>query len=892
MPNKDGDAVAELGTEAAPAPLRNEVNTLARALGQQIRRLSGAEAFALADEIRTCVKDIRKAAGSGDASQADALHQRIAALSTERAEGLVSAFSLYFHLVNVAEERQRARVNHEREANSSADHPRRESLMAMVGTLKRDGFSYQEVVDLLSRVQLHLTFTAHPTETRRRTVRQHIEQIEQALERKNDEEITARVGLLWATRELRQTRPTVEDEVRGSLHYLPQVLWHTLPRIVDGLEGAVLAHYGQRPTLPPPVVFRSWIGGDRDGNPNVVAPVTAWAQTYAREQALDGYRKELDVLLRDLSVSADRVAIPPALQAKLTDALARLPAEAIVNDEPLRSLCRLMQRRLGAGADAYEDKQQLFEDVALLSESLQALDLGEATRCLVRPFEVRAQSFGLDLVTLDLREESRAHTEAVAELFTAAGVNTAYGTLDPAAREALLTNELASRRPLAPVGWKPTTRALQVAVESLRAWKARGAYVVSMTRSAADMLEVLLLAREVGLFTPGEALPFDVVPLFETLADLQNAPTTVSRLLSQPVFAAHVKGRGGLEVMIGYSDSNKDAGFLAANWALYRAQEEIAAEAKRFGVTVWFFHGRGTSTARGGGSAGRALASLPPGTVGYRMRLTEQGEALADRYSHPEFAHRHLEQLLFHLSLAAARDVRGEHQDVPQAWRQAVDEAAATSTAAYRALLAVPGFFEFYEQFTPIREIGALKIASRPVYRSGRVRELRDLRAIPWVMSWTQVRLPVPSFFGVAEGLRKLPVQLRRQMLAQWPFFASTLDSAATALGKADPLVAKEYLSLVEPGLAETFYPLLKRAFDDARDLLEETFEGPLLAKHPTLARQIDLRNPYVDPIGRIQVELLRRLRACTPDDAARPGLERALMGSLVGVAAGLRNAG
>jgi len=903
MPNRDLDVAIELGTEAAPAPapLRSEVNALARTLGQQIQALSGADALALADEIRSSVKDIRKSKSAADANDshcalAEDLRKRIGRLSTKDAEGLVSAFSLYFHLINVAEERQRARVNAERESNSSAEHPRRESLMSMVGTLKQTGFSYEQAVDLLSKVQLHLTFTAHPTETRRRTVRQHLEQIEQALERKSHKEHKARVGLLWSTRELRQTRPSVQDEVRGSLHYLPQVLWITIPRLVDGLEEAVLAHYGERPTLPPPVVFRSWIGGDRDGNPNVVAEVTKWAQSFARQQAAKGYVNELELLVRDLSLSAERVAIPAALQTRLEEALARLPSSERSMDEPLRDLCRLMQNRLRAiEADepqAYKTNEELFADISLLADALRALSLPDAEQFFVRPFEVRARTFGLDLVSLDLREESRAHTEAVAELFACSGVTDSYATLNSEERETLLATELASRRPLAPVGWQPQSRALRVALESLRAWKAHGAYVVSMTRSAADMLEVLLLAREVGLYTPGAALPFDVVPLFETLADLQNAPATVNRLLSQPAFASHVRLRGGLEVMIGYSDSNKDAGFLAANWALYRAQEEIAAQAKRHGVTVWFFHGRGTSTARGGGSAGRALASLPPGTVGYRMRLTEQGEALSDRYSHPEFAHRHLEQLLYHLSLAAAREVKGEHRDVPQEWVAAVDAASETSTAAYRALLATPGFFEFYEQFTPIREIGALKIASRPVYRSGRVRELRDLRAIPWVMSWTQVRLPVPSFFGVTEGLKQLPLDVRRKMLAQWPFFASTLDSAATALGKADLLVAEEYLSLVEPSLARTFYPMLRTAFDEVRALLEETFESRLLAKHPTLARQIDLRNPYVDPIGRIQVELLRRLRACSAEDPERAELERTLMGSLVGVAAGVRNAG
>jgi len=901
MPYPNTDAGIELGSEAAPAPapLRSEVSALATALGQKIFTLSGARLFELAEGVRLSVKELRKSIGttSGDASpSAQALREKLASLSVEDADGLVSAFSLYFHLINVAEERQRARVNHEREANSTLEHPRRESFMAMVGSLKASGFTYEEVSELLARVQLHLTFTAHPTETRRRTVRLHLEQMEQALERKQADEVTARVGLMWSTRESREARPSVRDEVRGSLHYLPMVLWQTLPRLVEGLQEAVFAHYGKRPTLPPPVVFRSWIGGDRDGNPNVVADVTDWAQGYARKLAVRGHVKELDALTHKLSISSQRVAFPPEMLARLEVACGSLPTAERIADEPLRNLCRLIVLKCNAvelGEEgAYASTEALLADLGLVAEALHALGLPDVERVFVRPVQVRVQTFGLDLVSLDLREESRSHTEAVAELFAASGVTEGYASLSADEREKLLAAELNSRRPLAPVGWEPKTRTLRVALDSLRAWRARGAYVVSMTRSAADMLEVILLAREVGLFTPGEALPFDVVPLFETLADLENAPGTVQRLLSQPVFAAHVKKRGGLEIMIGYSDSNKDAGFLSANWALYRAQEEITAQAQKFGVTVWFFHGRGTSTARGGGSAGRALASLPPGTVGYRMRLTEQGEALSDRYSHPEFAHRHLEQLLYHLSLAAARDVKNVHGDVPENWREAMIKAAATSTEAYRALLAIPGFFEFYEQFTPIREIGALKIASRPVYRSGRVRELRDLRAIPWVMSWTQVRLPVPSFFGVAEGLKTMPVELRREMLAKWPFFASTLDSAATALGKADLLVAQEYLSLVEPALAEKFYPKLRAAFDDARALLEETFETRLLAKHPTLARQIDLRNPYVDPIGRIQVELLRRVRACGADDPQRAELERVLMGSLVGVAAGVRNAG
>ncbi|PZN07420.1 MAG: phosphoenolpyruvate carboxylase, partial [Bacillota bacterium] len=511
----------------------------------------------------------------------------------------------------------------------------------------------------------------------------------------------------------------------------------------------------------------------------------------------------------------------------------------------------------------------------------------------VRRRRGRAEAFGWAMAALDLREHAGAHAEAVAELLRAGGVAVDYLALPPDRREELLTRELATARPLAPTGYRPATRALQVALGALRAWRYRGGYVISGCRAPSDVLEVFLLARETGHYRPGRALPFDVVPLFETLADLEASPETVRRLLRNPVFRAHARARGGFEVMIGYSDSNKDAGYLAANWALYKAQEGIARVARQEGVPVSFFHGRGTSTARGGGgTAGRAIASLPPGTVGLRLRLTEQGEALADRYAHPELALRNLEQLVYHFVLAAARDLRGEGHAVPGEWREALEAAAARSAEAYRALLAEPGFFEFFEHFTPIREIAALKIASRPVSRTGRVREVGDLRAIPWVMAWTQVRLLLPGWYGLAEGLAAIPRPLRQAMYRGWPFFASVLDGAAIALAKADLSVAREYLRLVPPELARRFFPRLEQGFRAAWSLLEETFDAPLLHNHPVLARQTALRNPYVDPISHIQVELLDRYRSVPASDPSRPELERALLLSILGIAAGLRNAG
>jgi phosphoenolpyruvate carboxylase len=906
------DTPGASGSEDLFAILRSEVNELGHGLGHAIRALSGAALYDSEEEVRALTKEARR---GGGAPVRERLRSRVSALSLDDAEGLVRAFSVYLHLANTAEERHRMRVNASRES-ASLQAPRPQSIPALVAALKQDGWAADEVVRLLGSLRLHLTFTAHPTETRRRTVRHHLTEIAADLDQLTPvvppggparprsaveaarRDLHARVALLWGTSELHTARPTVEDEARGGLVYLPTVLWTVIPRVVDELERAVEAHYGTRPTLQPPVVFRSWIGGDRDGNPNVLPDVTRWAQDFARGEAIAQYTAELDRLTRDLSVSEHQVRLPESLRQEIDDVLSGLALPDNLRSEPFRCLCIGMRQKLAAvgrpegDGPAYHDIRDFLSDIRTVSEGLSRVGLPEAAGAEVRPLELRARVFGLDLVTLDVREESRAHGAAVAELLRVGGVSSNYESLDRPAREELLVRELASARPLAPVGHRPATRALEVALGALRVWRARGAYVVSMTHAPSDLLEVMVLAREVGLYRPGGALPFDVVPLFETLADLNGAGAVVSRLLGNPAFLAHVRGRGGLEIMIGYSDSNKDAGFLAANWALYKAQETITAAARPFGVPVWFFHGRGTSTARGGGSAGRAIASLPPGTVGSRIRLTEQGEALADRYSQPDLAYRNLEQLLFHLGQAAARDARATAGSIDPTWREALEEASRASTAAYRALLAQPGFFELYEQLTPIREIGALKIASRPVYRSGRVREISDLRAIPWVMSWTQVRLPLPAFFGVGEGLETIPLALRRQLFRSWPFFATTLDSAATALGKADPEVTRLYLRLVDPALGERFFPMLLDAYARARAALEETFEAPLLARHPMLARQIELRDPYIDPISHLQVELLRRYRTAPPDAPDRTRLERALMMSILGIAAGLRNAG
>ncbi|HEY8415074.1 MAG TPA: phosphoenolpyruvate carboxylase, partial [Thermaerobacter sp.] len=516
--------------------LKREVDMLGRALGEAIRRLSGERLFELEEEIRALTKHLRQHPGDEEARRA--LRDRVRGLTVEEAEGLVRAFANYFHLVNLAEERHRVRVNRARERESTPERPRPESLLALVGTLRARGLSFEEVTNLLASARLTLTFTAHPTETRRRTLRHHLVQIARVLDavekgEAGPEAVRARVALLWGTQELRARPPRVEDEVQGGLYYLPTTLWEAVPRLVEGLERAVEVYYGRRPRLRPPIAFRSWIGGDRDGNPHVTPEVTAWAQRYARQEITHRYVEALEGLVHDLSLAEERVraappapagsagaAIPPAAgpgrgQGEESPTAGRFPGE------PYRHSLDALRQHLEAEAaeegaappehgvepaggewpegGAPEEGARVSGAVLArrlqeVEDALRAADLEEVAAVLVRPLRVRAEAFGPAMAPLDLREHAGAHAEAVAELLRAGGVATDYLSLPPDRREELLTRELATARPLAPAGYRPATRALQVALGALGAWRYRGGYVISGCRGPSDVLEVFLLA--------------------------------------------------------------------------------------------------------------------------------------------------------------------------------------------------------------------------------------------------------------------------------------------------------------------------------------------------------------------------------------------------------------
>ena len=899
------------------AALRADVDFLGRSLGDVLRELEGEDFFNLVERVRALTKDIR--ANPEHTDKREELSTVLENLPTEEAERLLRAFAVYFQLINLAEEIHRVRVNRLREGEATVDAPRRESVAAAVKSLHDQGWSYREVRSFIAGLDIQPTLTAHPTEVKRYTVRLKLERVasrlrslgELALSPQSrarlEGEISAEIASLWRTRELFTEKPSVTDEVKAALYYFQRSLLEAVPQLMEDMEDALRQYYGAEADgelLPPVVKFRSWIGGDRDGNPFVTPEITQEAYALQSNVALARHLADLDLLVQELSEWGGRTPLSDELAANLAemdpDALATPRRFA---GEPYRRKIAALHNTLSqtltelqtdpAGSDLPGSAEGYPDGLAMIERSLVYGHEGRVADAFVRPVRYRAAAFGLYLAALDLREHSRLHEQVMTDLLRYAGVADDYAALDEAERIRLLEQELTTKRPLAPYDAPledETERALGFLAVFRRLQRrfglgATGSYIVSMTNGVSDILEPLVLAKQAGV------TEIDATPLFETVSDLEAAPDILRELFALPAYRAHVDKRGVQEVMIGYSDSNKDAGFLAANWALYEAQEKIAEVCRKTGIPLRLFHGRGTSIGRGGGPAGRAILAQPPGSLGGRMRLTEQGEALSERYTDPDLAHRHLEQLAHAFIVSSARDAKGDLPDLPAAYRDALTRAAAAAKAAYRELLERPGFLDFYHTVTPIEEISRLNIGSRPARRTGE-RSLDSLRAIPWVFSWTQTRANLPGWYGLGTGLSEIEPALLREMYASWPFFRTLLDFAQMSLAKADMGIFRTYLGLVGNELRADFGPLIEDEFAHSLEQVTQVTGEALLESDPTLQRGIDLRNPYVDPISYLQVELLRRLRPLPEDDQAKEGLEEAVMLSLLGVAAGLRNTG
>ena len=914
------------------AHLRTEIRALGNALGRVITRLEGQETFDTVERLRLRAKASR----ADEPRAADDLAAAVAALTPAQAFNQAMAFTLYFELVNLAEENFRVHLLRVRRAARLAAaspgdaRPIRESIEAAVLELKNRGVAAEAMQAIVDRMHIELVFTAHPTESKRRTLLTKLGRLGQLLRQRTDPAqhelggfdpacIEREITSLWLTDRSRTARPEVTDEVRTGLWYFDTTLWHTLPRLQDDLERALAQHY---PGVRAParwLTFGSWIGGDRDGNPNVTARVTAETLVLHRRLALEKLRLAARDLSRLLTVSIRRDAISARLK-KLLKENRHLSAhiDALTSrypSEPYRQLLGGLRDRLDLAVEEVRDpavlatpdepcltRETIDETFDAIQDSLRAGRGATLTAGELRDAELQLEIFGLHTARLDLRQHSAQHEAAVAEILAATGGPEDYARLNEAEKIAALGDALGRAGVLGAATLAKSSPAVLDVIEPLRLAaraaakfgpEALGIYVISMTDGVSDVLEVALLQRWAGAVLP-------IAPLFETLDDLDRAPQILAALFAQPSHAPLLeRDRRHQYVMLGYSDSNKDCGYLTANWALYKAQETIVRVCRECGVRVTLFHGRGGSIARGGGPAAKAVLAQPVGLHDGGIRVTEQGEVLSTRYHDPDLAHRILEQMAYGVLLGV--HAAQTENSVAGEWREAMETMSASGYAAYRALVHDdPEFLIFWRQATPIDEISQLKLGSRPTYRRA-TQSVDDLRAIPWVFSWMQSRFVFPGWFGLGSALDAVLQRgakgrkLLRAMYAGWPFFQTTIDNAQLSMRKADMKIAALYSSLVEDeairrriaGLIEAEFARTEAA------VLAVTAQKQLLGREPVLLRSVQLRNPYIDPLNYIQVEMMRRLRSGKNLEAeGRAALQGVIELTINGISGGLKNTG
>ncbi len=917
--------------------LSQDINMLGHLLGDTIRDQAGQESFDLVERIRGLSKEWR---ATDSVDIAEELAELCEGLGIDTAWPTLKAFTTYFHLVNLAEEHHRVRVLRARRETSDISHLS-DSIAEAVHALRTNGLSAEEMQALLNRVSVEMVLTAHPTEAKRRTVLEKLRAISTALYKLDTLDLLPRerqriiaglrthIALLWLTDEVKERRPTVLHEVRTGLWYFSEILFDVIPDIYDALERALADEYPDHEfDIPTLVRFGSWIGGDRDGNPFVTPAVTAETFRLHREQSQQHLGREIVQSIRDLSQSTRFVQLTPALERFLEDHRARYPDLAGVldrrnADEPFRQALSYIAHRLRQPllpeqpADplrqhaeewpepVYSSRAELGAHLELVAEGVQDAGGPLLIEERLEPLLRKVETFGLHTAVLDIRQHSAEHERAVSQLLRAGDIVSDYAAL-PEEEKTDLLNRLIGSETFPAVDF---SRLDEEATQTLKLFRllrrthdknadALKCYLISMSHEPSDVLEVLWFAGLVGLYRPREASSgLDIAPLFETIADLEQASSVLESLLSLPAYRKHLEYRGDRQqIQLGYSDSTKDGGYLRATWALYQAQRELYAKAQQYGVRLTFFHGRGGAIGRGGGPTHRAIKGLPPDTMDGYIRLTEQGEVVFDRFGHPDIAYRYIEQVIGAvLQVTAAREAT-----VKPEWEQVMDELAGIAHDAYRDLVyETPRFLEYFYQATPIDVITELTLGSRPATRTGE-QTIEDLRAIPWVFAWMQSRNTLPGWYGLGSALahyieeHESGIETLQTLYADWGYFRAVIDNAQMALAKADLAIAGRYVGLVEDEeLAEAVFGRIQAEYQRTREaLLAVTQQEALLDNEPTLQRAIRLRNPYVDPLSFIQVGLLRRLRSLPASSPERDAIMDALRLSIVGIAAGLKNTG
>jgi phosphoenolpyruvate carboxylase len=927
---------------AQASELSQDVQLLGHLLGSVLMEQEGTQVFETEEALRKIAKRLRT---RFSVRESRLMERLIRSLDTYTATRILRAFTVYFHLVNEAEQKEIVRVNRQRELDS-AKQPRLESIADGLYWAKKNGIRAREIQALARSLMIEPVFTAHPTEAKRRTVLVKLERISallfelrgrDLLPREKDlitGEIRRQITALWQTDEVRAVTLTPIDEVENGLFFFSETVWPLVPWLQDDVRRAVAQYFpGETFEIPPLLKFGSWIGGDRDGNPNVTPEITLKAVRMHRTLALQQHIRSVRNLRRELSESIRLVEISDELRTSLERDRQAVPLDDETSRryqvEPYRLKLSFMETRLQntigaverdhrAPNASYSSAAEFLDDLRIVRDSLrQNRGHGLADDGTLAHTMLQAETFGFHVAELDVRQHREELENTLEEIFKALRLlPRPYRELDEDERISLLGGLLESPRPLInsevqlPAGAAGTVEVFRTVRECHRHYgkDVIRCYIISFTQRVSDVLTALLLAKEAGLFrwrVEGDTLvpecDLDIVPLFETVEDLRSAGDLLSRLFSDRVYRHQLEARGRFqEVMLGYSDSNKDGGYLSANWELYKAQDRLARACRSHGITWRFFHGRGGSIGRGGGRTGQAILAQPLGSVAGRFRFTEQGEVISFRYSLVALAHRHLEQIIHAVLLTSAPPAKKEwHHPVPAEWIEEMEKAAELSRRAYRALIyEEPGFWDFYTQATPVRYISRLPIASRPAQRKG-LAQLEDLRAIPWVFSWTQTRFMIPSWYGVGSALAPAlqdPPLLRRyrEMYEGWAFFRTVVDNCAMGVAKADLHVAEEYAALVKPtALRKRIFDRIAREFATTRRvLLAITAHREILDNAPVIQKSIRLRNPYTDALNYIQAELLRRSQLENIDDEEGERINSAILLSINGIAAAMQETG
>jgi phosphoenolpyruvate carboxylase len=876
-------SVFEDATHESDVRLRDDVRLLGALLGETLISQDGRELYDLVERIRAVTKTARADGGRA----ADTLAGVLSELPAARILSLARAFSHFLALANIAEQHHQNRL---------ARESRESQVQGAIERLLSANIDPNAVLSLVEHMDIGLVITAHPTEIRRRTLTQKYHRIAHLLQQGDhpglgdrdrarlESDLQREIVAIWESDEIRRERPTPLDEARSGLVVLEQSVWTVVPRVLRELDQTLTENCGRGLSLDAaPLRFGSWIGGDRDGNPNVTPDVTRRVCLMARLMAAELYWREVDELRRELSM------------VRANNTVNQLAGNA---HEPYRVLLRQLQDRLAGTrrwleaelsgrysdeADIIDSIEQIEQTLRTCYHSLHECGVGVVADGRLRDAIRRCRCFGLSLVRLDIRQEASRHTGALDEITRFLGLG-GYESWDEDRRLEFLTRELRGRRPLIPGSFRGSEPVAEV-IETFRALagiprECLGAYVISMASEASDVLAVELLQRECGI---GDPLP--VVPLFERVEHLANARTVMERLFEIDWY----RQRSGMyqEVMIGYSDSAKDAGQLSAAWGLYRAQEQLTEFAARRDIALKLFHGRGGTVARGGIPARDAIRSLPPGSVNGRLRVTEQGEVVQAKYGLPDTAE---ETLATYLTAVLETSLAPPPRPRP-GWREAMDTMTREAMRSYRDLVQNDqGFLDYFQAATPEAELARLNIGSRPARRKPG-RDIAHLRAIPWIFAWTQTRLMLPAWLGVGDGLKAVSrenMALLHEMESEWPFFAATLDAVEMVLAKTDTDVARQYDQRLVPAELRHFGHALRERFSRVYEaVLAVTRHQAPLEHEPVTQRSINLRNPYTDPLNLLQVELLARVRRGDNHE-----VQDALLITVNGIAAGMRNTG